>query len=164
MMNNIADLSSYFCVTLSRPKEIGLDDVPYTTQGLKQDLLRVRNAWEECQASRDRDAIYRYLTAVFDLIAWWTAAGRAVDYTRKALRLHSISPSDHNEPFAAVIRCTTDPTKVDKRTRSKWSRVLRYALEYKSHSEPLDAFIKRKGGINKCADRFSRQVGRGALT
>jgi hypothetical protein len=41
--------------------------------------------------------------------------------------------------------------KVDKRTRSKWSRVLRYALEYKCHSEPLDQFIKRKGGINKCA-------------
>ena len=46
--------------------------------------------------------------------------------------------------------------KVDKRTRSKWSRVLRYALEYKCHSEPLDQFIKRKGGINSCASRFTR--------
>ena len=68
----------------------------------------------------------------------------------------SITLADHVEPFAAVIRCTADPAKVDKRTRSKWSRALRYALEYKLPSEPLDAFIKRKGGINRCAERFSR--------
>jgi hypothetical protein len=50
-------------------------------------------------------------------------------------------PFDDEEPFAAIIRCTADPAKVDKRTRSKWSRMLRYALGYKSHSEPLDQFI-----------------------
>jgi hypothetical protein len=62
----------------------------------------------------------------------------------------------NDEPFAAVILCTSDPSKVDKRTRSKWSRVLRYALEYKPSGEPLDLFVKRKGGINKCAARFGR--------
>ena len=85
---------------------------------------------------------------------------RAVERARKALRLQNISPSDHDEPFAAVIRCTSDPAKVDKRTRSKWSRVLRYALRYKSHSERLEQFIKRKGRINKCAGRFARRLGR----
>jgi hypothetical protein len=55
-----------------------------------------------------------------------------------------------------VIFCTADSAKVDKRTRSKWSRVMRYAIEYKSPSEPLAAFIQRKGGINKCAERFAR--------
>jgi hypothetical protein len=65
-------------------------------------------------------------------------------------------PTDHDEPFAAVIRCTADPAKIDKRTRSKWSRALRYALAYKSCSERLDQFIKRKGGINECAARFTR--------
>ena len=88
----------------------------------------MRNAWEECQASRDRDAIYGYLTAVFNLVAWWTAENRALERAHKALRLQRICPFDDEEPFAAVIRCTADPAKVDKRTRSKWSRVLRYAL------------------------------------
>ena len=46
------------------------------SRALRQDLLRVRNAWEECQASRERDAIYGYLTAVFDLVAWWAAENR----------------------------------------------------------------------------------------
>jgi hypothetical protein len=123
------------------------------------DLRRVRTAWDECQANRDRDAIYSYLTAVFNLVAWWEAENRAIERGRKALRQHNIVPSGHDEPFAAVIRCSSDPAKVDKRTRSKWSRVLRYALENKSHSESLDAFIKRKGGINECASRFTRVLG-----
>jgi hypothetical protein len=65
----------------------------------------------------------------------------------------------NDEPFAAVILCTADRQKVDKRTRSKWSRVLRYAMEYKSSSEPLATFVQRKGGINKCAARFTRCLG-----
>ena len=134
--------------------------IPYTKQALKQDLLRVRNAWEECQASRKRDAIYTYLTAVFDLVSWWTAEDRALERAHKALRLKSMCPFDGEEPFAAIIRCTADPAKVDKRTRSKWSRALRYALAYKSHFEPLDQFIKRKGGINACASRFAQCLGR----
>ena len=64
------------------------------------------------------------------------------------------------DPFAAVILCTADPEKADFRTRSKWSRVLRYAAEFKDHSESLGDFIKRKGGINKCAARFTRRLGR----
>jgi hypothetical protein len=63
------------------------------------------------------------------------------------------SGKTRSPPF---IRCTADPAKADKRTRSK------YAAMYKSESEPLDQFIQRKGGINACAGRFSRQLGRTA--
>jgi hypothetical protein len=127
---------------------------------LKQDLMRVRNAWDESQARRDRDAIYGYLSAVFGLVAWWAAENAALERAHKALRLRHIIPLDQEEPFAAIIRCTADSAKVDKRTRSKWSRALRYALTYKLTSEPLDQFMKRKGGINQCAAKFARHVGR----
>jgi hypothetical protein len=70
--------------------------------------------------------------------------------------------SDREDTFAAIIRCTADPSKADKRTRSKWSRVMRYAAAYKPDSEPLDQFVRRKGGINECAVRFSRCLGRTA--
>jgi hypothetical protein len=36
------------------------------------------------------------------------------------------------------------------------SRVLRYAAEYKTNAEPLATFIRRKGRINRCAERFTR--------
>ena len=162
IMTNFEGMPSYFWLASSRLKEPVQDHVPYTTKALRQDLLRVQNAWEECQASRKRDAIYTYLTAVFDLVAWWAAENRALERAHWALRLRRICPFDDEEPFAAIIRCTADPAKVDKRTRSKWSRLLRYALAYKSPPGPLDAFIKRKGGINSCASRFTRCLERAA--
>ena len=143
--------SSCFAARLSRTPD---HQIPYSKEALKQDLRRLRNAWHDCQARRDRDAVYGYLTAVFDLVSWWTAENRALERAHKALRLQRICPFDREDPFAAIIRCTADPAKVDKRTRSKWSRVLRYALAYKCHSEPLDQFIKCKGGINQCAARL----------
>src|SRR5438876_12059872 len=118
-MTDLEGMHSYFWLTSSRLREPVQDDVRYTTQALRQDLTRVRSAWEECQASRDRNAIYGYLTAVFELVMWWAAEDRAISRARWALRLCRLDlPND--EPFAAVILCTADREKVDKRTRSKW--------------------------------------------
>jgi len=140
-------------------------NVDFSTEALKANLQRLEREWEICQSTRDRDAIYGYLTAVFELVTVWAHERTAVDYARWALWLRGhrsavVSP----EPFAAVIFCTSDRKKVDFRTRSKWSRVLRYVAEYKDLDEPLAAYIKRKGGINKCAARFARRLGRGART
>src|SRR5262249_38236252 len=106
----------------------------------------------------ERDAIYTYLTAVFELVAWWMAENRALERAHKALRLRHVIPFDQEEPFAAIIRCTAGPANVDKRTRSKWSRALRYALVHKLDSEPLDRFMKRKGGINECAGKYKQYI------
>jgi hypothetical protein len=160
-MTDLEGMHSYFWLTSSRLRKPLQDDVPYTTQALRADLLRVRLAWEDCQASRDRNAIYGYLSAVFDLVVWWAAEDRAISRARWALQLQRLDLPTTDEPFAAIILCTADRQKVDKRTRSKWSRVLRYAMAYKPVAEPLAAFIQRKGGINKCAERFTRCLGRG---
>jgi hypothetical protein len=159
-MTDLEGMHSYFWLVSPRMKTSVRKDIPYTDEALKQDLLRVQNAWDESQARRARDAIYTYLTAVFELVAWWMAENRALERAQKALRLRRIGSTDHDEPFAAIIRCTADPAKVDKRTRSKWSRALRYALAYKLTSEPLDQFIKRKGGINSCAAKFASHLRR----
>jgi hypothetical protein len=148
--------------TCTAGRSLERQPIPYSSEALRQDLERLRGIWEDCQASRDRNAIYGYLTAVYDLVAWWTAEGREFDLARRAVRLQRLKVSDREDPFAAIIRCTADPAKADRRTRSKWSRVLRYAAVYKSDSGPLEQFIQRKGGINACAARFTRCLGRGA--
>jgi hypothetical protein len=130
------------------------DAIPYSSEAIRQDLVRVRTAWDDCQATRDRDAIYGYLTAVCALVSWWTAEGRETDRARRALCLQRLAVSDREDPFAAIIRCTADPAKADKRTRRKWSRVMRYAAAYKTDSEPLDQF----------AAWFGRCLGRGVAT
>jgi hypothetical protein len=109
------------------------------------------------QASRDRDAIYQYLNSIFELVSWWAKEGKVVKRAHRALRLRGQKAVKESEPFATLILCTFDPDKADDRTRSKWSRVLRYAAEYKDMDEPLRDFIKRKGGINECASRFARR-------
>ena len=144
----------------ARLKRSAKEPVPYCKEALRQDLTRVRIAWDECQSSRDRGAIYGYLTAVFDLVMWWAAEDRAITRARWTLRLQGVDLPIIDEPFAAVILCTTDRHKVDKRTRSKWSRALRYAAKYKTSAEPLAAFVLRKGGINQCAERFTRYLKR----
>jgi hypothetical protein len=130
--------------------------IPYTKEALDRDLERVRYAWDECQADRRRDAIYDYLQAVYDLVSWWSAERCEVDRARHALRSRGLVPSPREDVYAAMIRCTTDPARADKRTRSKWSRVLRYVEMQKDGKEPVAEFIKRKGGINECNARYGR--------
>jgi hypothetical protein len=52
---------------------------------------------EECQATRDRDAIYAYLTAVYGLVSWWTAESRKIDRACRALHLQRMEVSDREE-------------------------------------------------------------------
>jgi hypothetical protein len=134
--------------------------IPYSTVALRQDLHRVRYAWAKCQRRRRRDAIYTYLTAVYNLVTWWAAEYRAVERAGRALRTRLLIISEREDPFAAITRCTTGPDKVDKRTRSKWSRVMRYATAVKDQAEPFQRFVKRKGGINRCASRHTQLLRR----
>jgi hypothetical protein len=140
-------------------------NINFSTDVLKANLQRLEREWETYQSTRDRDGIYGYLTAVFELVTVWAHEGTAVDYARWALWLRGhrsavVSP----EPFAAVISCTADCKKVENRTRSKWSRVLRYAAKFKDLDEPLSDFVRRRGGLNKCAARYARRLGRGGCT
>ena len=50
--------------------------IPFSTEALQANLLRLQNEWETVQASRDRNAIYGYLTAVFELVTWWARRGK----------------------------------------------------------------------------------------
>jgi len=134
--------------------------IPFSAEALQATLLRLQNDWETVQARRDRNAIYQYLSAVFETVAWWAKEGKALKRAHRALHLRGYCSVREPEPFAAIILCTADREKVDDRMRSKWSRVLRYAAEYKDLDEPLPDFIKRRGGINKCATRYARCLGR----
>ena len=144
-----------------------LDREPFTisfsTKALQATLLRLLNEWETVQASRDRDAIFHYLSVVFELVTVWAKEGKAVKRAYRALHLRGRKSIRDPEPFAAVILCTSDPDKVDARTRSKWSRALRFAEANKHLDEPLRDFLKRKGGINACAGRSTRRLGRGSV-
>jgi hypothetical protein len=55
------------------------DQIAYSKEALEHDLFRIQSAWDESQSIRNRDAIYEYLTAVFDLVAWWAHRLRSAE-------------------------------------------------------------------------------------
>ena len=71
-------------------------------------MLRLEGEWEMVQASHDRDAVYGYLTAVFELVSWWAKEGKAVNRAHRALHLRGHNSLREAEPFAAIIYCTAD--------------------------------------------------------
>jgi hypothetical protein len=128
----------------------------YSNDALRNDLIRVHEAWRDSRRDHDRFSVYKYLSAVFDLVMVWQKESRAVDRAKRALWLNGRAGGDETEPFASVIRCTSSLKRVDAKARSKWARALMFAAESKSDSESLDHFIRRHGGINSCVAKLSR--------
>jgi hypothetical protein len=124
---------------------------------VEDELAHARMAWREFQSTRERDAIYQYLTAVFEIVKRWKKERRA-----KASSLQALAATKHpgairiQEPFAIAIFCTSNPRTVDARMRGKWARALRYAERFKPNAQGLAQFIKSQGGTNECAEQCGR--------
>jgi hypothetical protein len=126
---------------------------------IQTELAEIKRAWRAYQSTNSRVAVYIYLSSVFTVIMRWRRLNCAVKNSRAAVRLRANPPQMKPEPFAMVILCTSDPKIVDDKTRSKWSRVLRYAARAKPEGQRLTDFIKANGGLNECARRFARIAG-----
>jgi len=149
-------------VYLERPVYVYPVEADYSDVVLDQDIGRLHQAWDDLQGNRNRDAVYDFLAEIFSLVGWWAADRKVKSRAARIVARCGIRPAAVIEPFAALIVVAAYPVKVDKRTGSKWSRVLRYASEFKVPSEPLIEFIKGKGGLNACASRYSRRLRRRA--
>ncbi len=132
---------------------------PLTKPVLEVELAEMDRAWRKYRSTNSRDAVYIYLTSVFGIVTRWRRLNCALNKSRAALRLRPNPPQMKAEPFGIVIFCTTDPKIVDAKTRSKWSRVLRYAARIKPPGQRLVDFVKSRGGINECARKFARISG-----
>ena len=65
---------------------------------------------------------------------------------RRELQAQRVKIDGKAELFSIVIRATADPAVVDARTRSKWSRMLRFVAKFKRRHEPFEAFVKHMAG------------------
>jgi hypothetical protein len=81
---------------------------------------------------------------------------------REIINTHREEDGDAFEANVAVWLYNSDGERYMTLELSPRSRVMRYAAAYKLDSEPLGQFIRRKGGVNSCAARFSRRLGRRA--
>jgi hypothetical protein len=125
---------------------------------LRRRLEKMRDAWDDFQTSRARDAVYGYLEAVFAIVEHYRTRRRTNKLLRHAFKFANLPFDKNANPFTAVIRCTCDD-EIDSKTISKWSRALRYVAKTKGPDIPVRTFMKQVGGINACADLYSRRFG-----
>jgi uncharacterized protein YerC len=100
----------------------------YSKPRLLRSLENVRDAWDDFQASRKRDAVYGYLAAVFAIVAHYGVRRRTDRLLRHAFRYAHLPFDKHADPFTAVSRCTCGGV-ADNKTISKWARALRYGAD-----------------------------------
>ncbi len=125
-----------------------------TNSPLEIELAEIRRAWRKYRSTNSRDAVYIYLASVFGIVTRWEHLNCAQNKSQAFLRRLPNPPQMKPEPFGIIIFCTADPRIVDAKTRSKWSRALRYAARAKRPGQRLSDFVKSNGGINECASKF----------
>jgi hypothetical protein len=156
-----AQLNPLFGKGPDRPVAGGLDANPKPTispvEAVTFDLELIREAWSRYKATTGRDAVYIYLSAIYRTVIVWRKLKRLDRNCILALRSQAISIGMKMEPFAVLIFCTSDPQKVDAKTRSKWSRALRVLANQKPNGMNLKKYIKSCGGVNDCAALFDRK-------
>jgi hypothetical protein len=123
---------------------------------VQDELDKAKAAFNEYRSTRRRDAIYDYLSEVFTTVRRWKQQDNVKTKVHQALKATGHRTTIRNrEPFSVIVFCTSN---ADIKTRSKWARALRFAERSMLDAENLCKFIKRLGGINECADRFSKLV------
>jgi len=71
---------------------------------VEDELAQARAAWVEFQSTRERDAVYQYLTTVFEIVSRWKK-----EHLVKTRSLQALAATKHpgairiQEPFAIVI-------------------------------------------------------------
>jgi len=127
---------------------------------LSRRLEKIREAWNDFQSRRARDAVYGYLAHVLAIVEHYKVRRKTSKLLRHASEFADLRFDQNADPFTAIIRCTSDDS-VDNKMISKWARALRYVARSKKPETGLKTFMKKAGGINGCAELYARHFGRG---
>jgi hypothetical protein len=147
----------------ARPRlsiNIAAKSISRPVHSLRERLEVVARAWDEFQRSCSRDAIYPFLQRVFSLVERYEQRGRAKRLMRDILKLTGLRADADTNIYALIIRVAAGSDGVDRKQSSKWSRVLRFAAEFKPKRVSLRAFIRVRGGLNEVAGLYARRLGR----
>ena len=121
-------------------------------QQLRKTIDDLRGLEQKCFASRSRFAFYDYLAAVFELYVQLRRRSQAKPSARRIAKLFGLRKQDRTHPIRVIIDATST---ADIKTRSRWSRALRYAWQERKIWRDLRAFLRENGGPAGCARQFS---------
>ena len=112
----------------------------------------------DCFATTSRFAFYDYLAAVFELYVQLRRKNQAKHAARRIAELFELCKQGRSHPIRVIIDATST---TDLKTRSRWSRALRYAWRERRTWKDLGSFLRENGGPAGCADQFAAINSRG---
>jgi hypothetical protein len=112
----------------------------------------LRELERKCFASRSRFAFYDYLAAVFELYVQLRRRNQAKLSARRIAKLFGLRNHKRTHPIRVIIDATST---ADLKTKSRWSRALRYAWRERKTWADLGSFLRENGGPAGCADQFA---------
>jgi len=107
--------------------------------------------------SRRRDAVYMLLTHIYQVGHKWLKGGQAKELRDAVIILEEVKvdPRVKRKLFRFLIElgCPT----LERKLRSRYANALSYAASKKCPIAKLAPFLKSRGGIEKCANRYVAQ-------
>jgi hypothetical protein len=119
---------------------------------LRQTVHDLRALERKCFATRSRFAFYDYLAAVFELYVQLKRTKQAKKATTLIAKFLGMRQQKRVHPIRAIIDASST---AEKKTKSRWSRALRYALRERKTWTDLKSFLRENGGPAGCAEQFA---------
>jgi hypothetical protein len=121
-------------------------------QHLRKTIDDLRGLERNCFASRSRFAFYDYLAAVFELYVRLRRRNQAKASARRIAELFGLRKPNGTHPIRVIIDATST---ADLKTRSRWTRALKYAWRERRTWTGLGSFLRENGGPAGCAEQFA---------
>jgi hypothetical protein len=119
---------------------------------LRKIIDGLRELEQNCSASRSRFAFYDYLAGVFELYVQLRRTNQAKKSARLIPELFGHRHQKRTHPIRVIIDATST---ADMKTKSRWTRALRYAWRERKAWKDLGSFLRENGGPAGCADQFA---------
>ena len=119
---------------------------------LNADAAGLRHRHHRWRRSRRSKDLYAYLLSVYQLWQQWREADATEQAARRLLALAEIPASQRRHPLRAIIDSTSD---ADRKTKSRWTRALRFAWSERRRCRGLKKCLEANGGVAGCARRWA---------
>jgi hypothetical protein len=119
---------------------------------LRKTIDDLRELERNCFASRRRFAFYDFLSGVFELYVQLRRTNQSKPLVRRIANLFGLRQRNRAHPIRVIIDATST---ADLKTRSRWTRALKYAWRERKTWKDLGSFLRENGGPAGCADQFA---------
>jgi hypothetical protein len=111
---------------------------------LRQTINDLKKLERNCFASRSRFAFYDYLAAVFEFYVKLRRSKQAKKAATRIAKLFGLRSQTHTHPMRVTIDATS---AADNKTKSRWTRALRYTWYKRKTWRDLKIFLRENEGL-----------------